>query len=79
MKISMIRQTGKDLDPLRWKTVFNKFCFCKLCQHHKGINMVFVDGHEARLRPRELWILYWDSDGDWQDEYNRLPVEQRGP
>ena len=54
----------------------SKWC---LERHGNGVNMVFVDGHVERIQPRELWTLEWKPDGTWQEEWDQLPSDERGP
>ncbi|MBI2924372.1 MAG: prepilin-type N-terminal cleavage/methylation domain-containing protein [Verrucomicrobia bacterium] len=46
-------------------------------RHGKGINMVSVDGHVQRLRPRELWTLHWSKT--FQEERAKLVAGSGGP
>jgi prepilin-type N-terminal cleavage/methylation domain-containing protein/prepilin-type processing-associated H-X9-DG protein len=61
-----------------WDPVTNNYrgdmaIWC-LERHGKGINMVFVDGHVQRIRPRQLWTL------DWYDTFQeeRAKLRQNG-
>ena len=54
----------------------SKWC---LERHGIGINMVFIDGHVERIQPRELWTLEWKPDGTWQEEWDQLRFDERGP
>ena len=46
-------------------------------RHGKGINMVFVDGHVQRFRPRQLWTLDWYDT--FQQERARLLRQTNSP